>query len=150
MAFTSNPKAPYRCSYCSRWLGKTGRAFLLKPADGGEERARPPQPQWAPKGLGFIIRTAGQDRNKKELQGDLSYLSRLWQVVAQRIRASRSPAEIYQESDMVTRTIRDIFTGDIDTIWVDEKNAYGAHPAVPQERGQIGKVAAAWLRWAGH
>jgi ribonuclease E len=79
-----------------------------------------------PKGLGFIIRTAGQDRNKKELQGDLAYLSRLWQVVAQRIRATKSPAEIYQESDMVTRTIRDIFTGDIDAIWVDEKNAYEA------------------------
>jgi ribonuclease E len=79
-----------------------------------------------PKGLGFIIRTAGQDRNKKELQRDLAYLSRLWQVVVKRIRKSKSPCEIYQESDMVTRTIRDIFTGDIDTIWVDEPNAYEA------------------------
>jgi ribonuclease E len=79
-----------------------------------------------PKGLGFIIRTAGQDRNKKELQRDLAYLSRLWQVVVRRIRNTRSPCEIYQESDMVTRTIRDIFTGDIDTIWVDEPQAYEA------------------------
>src|SRR5205823_7808932 len=68
-----------------------------------------------PKGLGFIIRTAGQDRNKKELQGDLSYLSRLWQVVARRIKSTQSPCEIYHESDMGTRTIRDISTGDIDT-----------------------------------
>jgi ribonuclease E len=79
-----------------------------------------------PKGLGFIIRTAGQDRNKKELQRDLAYLSRLWQVVVRRIRKSKSPAEIYQESDMITRTIRDIFTSDIDTIWVDEPAAYEA------------------------
>lgn len=77
-----------------------------------------------PKGLGFIIRTAGIDKNKKELQNDLAYLSRLWQVVVRRIRKVKAPAEIYQESDMITRTIRDTFTSDIDTIWVDEPAAY--------------------------
>jgi ribonuclease E len=77
-----------------------------------------------PRGLGFIIRTAGIDKNKKELQRDLLYLSRLWQVVVRRIRKMKSPAEIYQESDMITRTIRDTFTSDIDTIWVDEPSAF--------------------------
>jgi ribonuclease E len=79
-----------------------------------------------PRGLGFIIRTAGQDRNREELQSDLAYLSRLWQVVAGRIKKTKSPCEIYKESDMVTRTIRDIFTSDIGTIWVDERGAYEA------------------------
>ena len=64
------------------------------------------------------------DRNKKELQRDLAYLSRLWQVVVRRIKKLKSPAEIYQESDMITRTIRDTFTSDIDTIWVDEPTAF--------------------------
>ena len=77
-----------------------------------------------PRGLGFIIRTAGIDKNKKELQRDLLYLSRLWQVVVRRIRKLKAPAEIYQESDMITRTIRDTFTSDIDTIWVDEPQAF--------------------------
>jgi ribonuclease E len=77
-----------------------------------------------PKGLGFIIRTAGIDKTKKELQRDLAYLSRLWQVVVRRIRKLKAPAEIYQESDMITRTIRDTFTNDIDTIWVDEPTAF--------------------------
>lgn len=77
-----------------------------------------------PKGLGFIIRTAGLDKNKKELQRDLAYLSRLWQVVVRRIRKLKAPAEIYQESDMITRTIRDTFSNDIDTIWVDEPTAF--------------------------
>lgn len=77
-----------------------------------------------PKGLGFIIRTAGLDRTKKELQRDLAYLSRLWQVVVRRIKKLKSPAEIYQESDMITRTIRDTFTSEIDTIWVDETAAF--------------------------
>jgi ribonuclease E len=77
-----------------------------------------------PRGLGFIIRTAGIDKNKKELQRDLAYLSRLWQVVVRRIRKMKAPAEIYQESDMITRTIRDTFTHDIETIWVDEPAAF--------------------------
>src|SRR5262249_60550266 len=77
-----------------------------------------------PKGIGFIIRTAGIDRNKRELQNDLAYLLRLWQVMVRRIRKVKSPAEIYQESDMITRTIRDTFTNDIDTIHVDEPNAF--------------------------
>jgi ribonuclease E len=77
-----------------------------------------------PRGLGFIIRTAGIDKNKKELQRDLLYLSRLWQVVVRRIRKLKSPAEIYQESDMITRTIRDTFTSDIDSIVVDEPAAF--------------------------
>jgi ribonuclease E len=77
-----------------------------------------------PKGLGFIIRTAGLDRTKKELQRDLAYLSRLWQVVVRRIKKLKAPAEIYQESDMITRTIRDTFTGEIDSIVVDESAAF--------------------------
>jgi ribonuclease E len=77
-----------------------------------------------PRGLGFIIRTAGLDRTKKELQGDLAYLSRLWQVVVRRIKKLKSPAEIYEESDMITRTIRDTFTAEIDSIIVDEPSAF--------------------------
>jgi ribonuclease E len=77
-----------------------------------------------PKGLGFIVRTAAMEQNKKELQADLAYLTRLYQVVARRIKKLRAPAEVYQESDMITRTIRDTFAKDVDTIWVDEPNAY--------------------------
>ncbi|MCS7045224.1 MAG: Rne/Rng family ribonuclease, partial [Gemmataceae bacterium] len=77
-----------------------------------------------PRGLGFIIRTAGIDRNRKELQRDLVYLAKLWQIIVRRIKKQKSPCDLYQESDMVTRTIRDIFTNDIDTIWVDEPSAF--------------------------
>jgi ribonuclease E len=76
-----------------------------------------------PKGIGFIVRTAGLDRSKRELQADLGYLTRLWKVVVRRINKARAPASIYEESDMITRTIRDIFTNDIDEIWVDEPSS---------------------------
>ncbi|MBN1588333.1 MAG: Rne/Rng family ribonuclease [Pirellulales bacterium] len=77
-----------------------------------------------PRGLGFIVRTAGIDRTKKELSRDLAYLLRLWKVIVRRIRKSEAPTDIYEESDMIIRTIRDIFNNDVDTIYIDEKSAY--------------------------
>jgi ribonuclease E len=77
-----------------------------------------------PKGLGFIVRTAGSDRTKKELSRDLAYLLRLWKVIVRRIKKLTAPVDIYEESDMIIRTIRDIFTGDVDTIYIDEPSAY--------------------------
>ncbi len=78
----------------------------------------------APKGVGFIIRTAAVDRNVQELQSDLAYLVRLWEVFSNRVVKKPGPIEVYRESDMVTRTIRDMFTADIDTIWIDEPEAF--------------------------
>ncbi|MDZ4818600.1 MAG: Rne/Rng family ribonuclease [Planctomycetota bacterium] len=77
-----------------------------------------------PKGLGFIVRTAGVDRTKKELSRDLAYLLRLWKVIVRRIKKHPAPIDIYEESDMIIRTIRDIFTGDVDSIHIDEPAAY--------------------------
>jgi ribonuclease E len=77
-----------------------------------------------PKGLGFIVRTAGADRTKKELSRDLAYLLRLWKVIVRRIRKLPSPVDIYAESDMLIRTIRDIFTADVDSIFIDEPSAF--------------------------
>lgn len=77
-----------------------------------------------PKGLGFIVRTAGQDRTKKELSRDMAYLLRLWKVIVRRIRRSAAPVDIYEESDLIIRTIRDIFTSDVDAIYVDEPSAF--------------------------
>lgn len=77
-----------------------------------------------PKGLGFIVRTAGVDRTKKELSRDLAYLVRLWKVIVRRIRKCSAPVDIYEESDMIIRTIRDIFTSEVDAIYIDEAQAY--------------------------
>jgi ribonuclease E len=77
-----------------------------------------------PKGVGFIVRTAGTDRTKKELSRDLAYLLRLWKVIVRRIKKTTGPVDIYEESDMIIRTIRDIFTGDVDTIYIDEPKAF--------------------------
>jgi ribonuclease E len=73
--------------------------------------------------MGFILRTAGLDRTKRELQRDLNYLSRLWKTVVQRVRELPTPVELYQESDLVIRTIRDIYSADFDSLTIDDADA---------------------------
>ena len=76
-----------------------------------------------PEGLGFIIRTAGIDRSRSDLQRDMHYLLRLWKTIVRRIKKHPAPIDIYEESDMITRTIRDIYNADIETIRIDEAAA---------------------------
>jgi ribonuclease E len=75
-----------------------------------------------PANFGFIIRTAGIGRTKAELKRDLSYLQRLWKTLDQR-RGSVKVGELYTESDLVVRTIRDVFSTDIESIIVDHPHA---------------------------
>ena len=77
-----------------------------------------------PKGVGFIVRTAGAGRSRRELSRDLAYLLRLWKVLVKRVANESAPVDIYEESDIIIRTIRDIVTTDIDSIYVDRKSAY--------------------------
>ena len=76
----------------------------------------------APDELGFILRTAGLDRPKRELQRDMHYLMRLWKAVSQRAGEAKPPAELYQESDLVIRTIRDVYNSDIKRIVCDDED----------------------------
>jgi ribonuclease E len=72
-----------------------------------------------PKDTGFIVRTAGMDRNKRDLQRDLNYLVRLWKQISAQIKNQPAPAELYQESDLVIRTIRDVFNSEVGRIICD-------------------------------
>ncbi len=77
-----------------------------------------------PEGFGFIIRTAGMGRTKQELEKDLKYLLRLWEVVVGRMNAIRGTGPIYQESDLVIKTIRDLFRPEMDEIVVDDPEVF--------------------------
>ncbi len=77
-----------------------------------------------PKGLGFIVRTAGAGRSRRELSRDLAYLLRLWKVIARRVQKQAAPVDIYEESDLIIRTIRDIVSTDMDAIHIDRKDAF--------------------------
>ncbi len=72
-----------------------------------------------PKDYGFIVRTAGLGRSKRDIRADLNYLMRLWQAVDKRVKNEQAPCELYRESDLVIRTIRDVFSSDIAQIITD-------------------------------
>jgi ribonuclease E len=121
----------------STYISIPGRYLVLMPALGRVGVSRKIEDEMArrqlrdtmlelnpPKGLGFIVRTAGQERTKKELSRDLAYLVRLWKVIVRRLKKSPGPLDVYEESDMIIRTIRDIVTTDVDAIYVDEPSAY--------------------------
>ncbi|MBL7133175.1 MAG: Rne/Rng family ribonuclease [Phycisphaerae bacterium] len=74
-----------------------------------------------PPDMGFILRTAGFDRSKREFQRDLTYLTRLWNVISQQVKKAKAPAAIYQESDLITRTLRDTYSTQIDRIICDSE-----------------------------
>jgi ribonuclease E len=105
-------------------LGRVGVSRKIEDEDVRRELRRTLLELNPPKGLGFIVRTAGQDRTRKELSRDMAYLLRLWKVIVRRIKKQPGPCDIYEESDMIIRTIRDIFTGDVDAIHIDQAEAY--------------------------
>ena len=77
-----------------------------------------------PQGMGLIVRTAGAKRTKAEIKRDYDYLLRLWENIREKTLHSIAPALIYEEEDLVKRTIRDLYDKDIDEVWVEGEVAY--------------------------
>jgi len=75
-------------------------------------------------GIGFIVRTAGINKSLEDLQRDRDYLKKIWEMVAQRLKVTRAPALLYQESDLVLKAMRDQFTPDIAEVVVDSEDVY--------------------------
>ena len=77
-----------------------------------------------PQGMGLIVRTAGAKRTKAEIKRDYDYLLRLWENIRETTLHSIAPALIYEEEDLVKRTIRDLYDKDIDEVWVEGEAGY--------------------------
>ena len=77
-----------------------------------------------PKGAGLIIRTAGAKRTKTEIKRDYDYLQRLWEQIRELTLKSIAPAKIYEEGDLIKRSIRDLYNKDIEEIVVDGERGY--------------------------
>jgi ribonuclease E len=73
-----------------------------------------------PKEFGFIVRTAGIGQTKTDLKRDLSYLQRLWKNIERQRKKIKRVGELYTESDLVIRTIRDVYNSDIKRIVCDD------------------------------
>ncbi|MEE3358374.1 MAG: Rne/Rng family ribonuclease [Pseudomonadota bacterium] len=77
-----------------------------------------------PKGAGLIIRTAGAKRTKTEIKRDYEYLQRLWEQIRELTLQSIAPAKIYEEGDLIKRSIRDLYNRDIDEVFVEGERGY--------------------------
>jgi ribonuclease E len=77
-----------------------------------------------PQGAGLIVRTAGAKRTKAEIKRDYEYLQRQWEQVRALTLKSVAPALIYQEGDLIHRTIRDLYNREIDEVLVEGEEGY--------------------------
>jgi len=77
-----------------------------------------------PEGMGVILRTAGASRTKAEVKRDFEYLLRLWEQVRDLTLKSTAPTLVYEEGSLVKRSIRDLYSKDIEEIIVAGEQGY--------------------------
>ncbi len=77
-----------------------------------------------PDGAGLIIRTAGAQRTKAEIKRDYEYLQRMWEQIRELTLKSVAPAKIYEEGDLIKRSIRDLYSKEIDEVIVAGEAGY--------------------------
>jgi ribonuclease E len=77
-----------------------------------------------PQGAGLIVRTAGAKRTKAEIKRDYEYLQRMWEQIRELTLKSIAPAKIYEEGDLIKRSIRDLYNRDIDEVFVEGERGY--------------------------
>ncbi|QYE36193.1 Rne/Rng family ribonuclease [Polymorphobacter sp. PAMC 29334] len=79
-----------------------------------------------PAGMGAIVRTAGLKRTKVEIKRDFDYLTRLWDEIRETTLSSVAPCLVHQDSDLIKRAIRDIYSREIEQVLVDGPDGYAA------------------------
>lgn len=83
-----------------------------------------------PEGMAVIMRTAGVERNKAEVRRDYEYLRRTWDEIREQTLQSSAPELIYEEGDLVKRSLRDVYNREIEEIIIDGEVAYKAARAL--------------------
>ncbi len=104
------------------WMQKHGVSHKIEDEDERKRLREILEQSKPPKGQGFIIRTAGQGCSKRDIQNDLRYLRRLWNAIEKRMETEKAASELYLESNLVIRTLRDVFNSEISKIICDSEN----------------------------
>ena len=92
-----------------------------------------------PEGVGVIVRTAGEGKKARYFIRDLHILLKTWEDILMKMKSERSPACLYQEPDLVERTVRDFLTEEVDRVLIDRKED---HERTQRLVGQISKRSA--------
>ena len=77
-----------------------------------------------PKEMGLIVRTAGSNKSKNEINYDLQSLIKSWETIKENAMNAIAPKLIHQESDIIKRTLRDIYDDETQNIIVDGNEGY--------------------------
>ncbi|HEY7954272.1 MAG TPA: Rne/Rng family ribonuclease [Polyangia bacterium] len=77
-----------------------------------------------PAGAGFIVRTVAEGVSEKELRADMEFLIKLWNSILKKNQSAKAPALLYNDLDLLLRTVRDLFTPDVDKLIVDSKSEH--------------------------
>jgi ribonuclease G len=89
-----------------------------------------------PENMGVIIRTVGEGQKARYFVRDLAYLVEQWRGIEQAMKEKPAPACVFQEPDLIERTVRDFLTDEIDEILCDDEKAV---ERMGQIVGQISK-----------
>jgi ribonuclease G len=92
-----------------------------------------------PEGMGVIVRTAGEGKKSRYFVRDLHILLKTWQDITTKMQTDRAPACLYQEPDLVERTVRDFLTEEVDRVLIDSREDF---ERTQQLVGQISKRSA--------
>ena len=77
-----------------------------------------------PEGMAVIVRTAGSQRSKVEIRRDYEYLLRLWDQIREATLQSNAPSLIHEEANLIMRSVRDLYTRDMNEILVGGEEGY--------------------------
>ncbi len=77
-----------------------------------------------PKGTGFIVRTVAELATREELESDMEFLMLLWEDIMDKARVLTSPSLVHEDLDITLRSIRDFFSLDVDSLVIDDAEAY--------------------------
>ena len=77
-----------------------------------------------PKSMGVIVRTAGANKTKNEIEKDFQNTLKTWEEIKDKALESNAPSLVYEEGDIIKRTLRDIYDNDTKNIYIDGNEAY--------------------------
>jgi len=120
---TSHISIPGRHLVLTPWARRVGVSRRID-SDRERRRLREIIERQRPKDLGFIIRTAGDGLREADLEGDIRYLSSIWEKIQTGYREAPTPSVLYSEPGLALRMIRDFVSGDTKRIAVDSDEAF--------------------------
>ncbi|HBO57061.1 MAG TPA: ribonuclease E, partial [Opitutae bacterium] len=121
---TSYLSIPGRLSVMMPYMDKVGVSRKIEDEEERKGMRKVLDSLNLPEGFGFILRTAGMGKNKAEIKRDIAYLMRLWKIIEKRMKNVGAPCQLYNESDLLVRTIRDVLRPTIEAIVVDSDSSF--------------------------